>query len=170
MRLSDGGLRLRELRPADIDTALGWYQDPYVLRMSEGPAAQPFDRRRVERMYEVLGSTGELYMIEVPEGDVWRAIGDATLARDTLPIVIGESRYRGKGIGGRVLDLLIGRARELGWSCLEVKHVYAYNEASRRLFLSRCFVQMGTGVEGRDTAYGRYRLDLRAVPSGGTRR
>ncbi len=160
MRLWDGDLRLRELQAADIDTALGWYQDPYVLRMSEGPAAEPFDRQRVERMYAVLGELGELYVIEVPEGDVWRAIGDATLARDTLPIVIGERRYRGKGIGGRVLDLLIGRARQLGWPRLEVKHVYAYNEASRRLFLSRGFVQAGTGVEGVDTAYERYRLEL----------
>ncbi len=158
--LVDGELRLRAFRPADADTALAWYQDPFVLRMSEGPGAEPFDSDRVARMYATLGRIGELYMIEVREGDHWRTIGDATLGRNTLPIVIGASEYRGKGIGGRVLDLLIARARELGWPCLQVRHIYPYNEASRRLFLSRGFTPAESEADQRGTPSGRYRLEL----------
>ena len=160
--LCDGDLRLRTFAPRDVDAALGWYQDPLVLRMSEGSDAVPFDRLRVERMYAYLARIGELYMIEVREDSQWRTIGDVTLAKDTLPIVIGEAEYRGRGIGGRVLDLLIARARALGWSSLHLKHIYTYNERSRRLFLSRGFTLVASGVDGHGRPSERYRLELSA--------
>ncbi len=129
--------------------------------MSEGPNVPPFDRARVVRMYEYLASAGELYLIEVREDGIWRAVGDVTLAQDTLPIVIGERAFRGRGIGGRVLDLLIGRARELGWGHLEAKHIFTYNEASRRLFTGRGFQWTEAGVDAEGRAFDRYRLQLR---------
>lgn len=79
--LQDGDLRLRPCDLArDADVALPWYRDPEVLRMSEGPDALAFDRARVVRMYECLASAGELYLIEVRDEGIWRAVGDVTLA------------------------------------------------------------------------------------------
>jgi RimJ/RimL family protein N-acetyltransferase len=85
-------------------------------------------------MYETLASVGELYIIEVQTSSGWQAIGDAALCPDALPIVIGDSAYRSRGFGGRVLRLLIARARALGWPKLTVKGVFTYNDRARRLY------------------------------------
>lgn len=161
LMLQDGDLRLRSCDAVrDVDAALPWYRDPEVLRMSEGTGALPFDRERVARMYLHLASVGELYMIEVRDETSWRTVGDVTLAQDTLPIVIGETNYRGRGLGGRVLDLLIGRAKALGWDHLQAKHVFTYNEPSRRLFSSRGFRPTERGVDAHGRHFVRYRLQL----------
>lgn len=156
--LTDGTVRLRPYDEAmDPDRALPWYQDPETLALSEGPGTAPFDRERVLRMYQVLGRIGELYMIEVREGDGWVLVGDVTLAPDTLPIVIGEKAYRQRGIGSKVMDLMVGRARELGLPYLEAKHIWASNEPSRRLFERAGFHPVAHGVEPDGTPYVRYR-------------
>gem|GEM_PF-491974 len=138
-----------------------WYSDPEVLKMSED-GADPYDLAQIRRMYRSLAGQGELYVIEIQDagGRQWRPIGDAALLPDDLPIVIGETRYRSRGIGGRVLDMLISRARELGWPAVQAKRVLAENQRSRRLFLSRGFWVDGfeTGDSGR--RYHRLRLAL----------
>lgn len=159
--LTDGTVRLRPYNEAvDPDRALPWYQDPEMLALSEGPGTAPFDRQRVVRMYRILDRIGELFMIEVRDGDRWVAVGDVTLAQETLPIVIGEKAYRRRGIGSRVLGLLIGRARELGFPSLEAKHIWEFNEASRRLFERAGFQPVATGEEPDGTRYVRYRRVL----------
>lgn len=160
-------MRLRPYDEAeDVDRALPWYRDPETLALSEGPGTPPFDRKRVLRMYQILDRIGELYMIEVREGERWVPVGDVTLARDTLPIVIGERAYRHRGIGSRALGLLVGRARDLGFPSLEAKHIWEWNHASRRLF-ERCgFRAVATGEEPDGTRYVRYRLTLGSDPGG----
>ena len=159
--LQDADLRLRPLDPRrDVPAACRWYRDPHVLLMSEGPDERPFGRERVERMYAHLSAIGEVYVIEVREDDRWKPIGDATLAPDTLPIVIGDAGYRGRGLGARVLSLLIGRAQNLGWTSLQAKHIYAYNEPSRRLFRRHGFALVAEGVDERGRAWERYRLQI----------
>lgn len=158
--LTDGVVRLRPRREGDVETALAWYRDPHVLKMSEGTGATPFDRPRVERMYAILEDIGELYMIEVLDGGRWVTVGDVTLARSTLPVVIGEAAFRGRGVGGRVLDLLIARARALGWSRLEVKGIHTYNRASQALCESRGFKPAGSRTDESGRTLLRYSLDL----------
>jgi hypothetical protein len=115
MKLQDGLLRLRlAVLPDDVALALPWYVDPEVLYPSEGAGTPPCDATAVERIYRNLASHGELYLIEVHEPAGWRAIGDAALCLDSVPIVIGEAGCRSQGLGTRVLFLLIHRARELG--------------------------------------------------------
>ena len=133
--LEDGDLRLRPAKlPDDISIAVVWYQDPEVLYYSEGKDVAPYDYKIVEKMYNTLASTGELYIIEIFVNNKWLPIGDATLSKDSLPIVIGEKEYRSRGFGKRVLRLLIKRAKELGLGRLRVKGVYEYNERAKRLF------------------------------------
>ena len=145
--LADGSLRLRPIcLPDDIALALPWYSDPEVLLNSEGPGTRPYDALLVEKMYRRIAAQGELYIIEVsaswgwrdggacPGGEAWSAIGDAALLADALPLVIGDPAWRGRGLGKRVLQLLIKRARALSWDRVRVKEVYAHNHRAQKLF------------------------------------
>ncbi len=166
--LPDGDLRLRPVSlPGDSEVAWAWYQDVETLALSERPGTEPMSRDRVARMYQYLAAHGEFYIIELRDEDgagvngSWRPIGDVMLAPDTLPIVIGDPSARRRGIGRRVLALLIARARQLGWPTLQAKEIWLYNEGSRRLFQSAGFVLTATGVDPGGQPYERYRLDLR---------
>ena len=69
---------------------------------------------------------GEVYFIE------FKPIG----CTDYLPIVIGDKKFRGQGIGKKVVLSLIERAKQLGFSYLEVAEIYDDNAGSRKLFES----------------------------------
>jgi L-amino acid N-acyltransferase YncA len=162
MALTDGVVRLSRWDPAngDVAEALDWYGDPDVLYYSEGADASPFSIERVRNMYRILHDTGELYLIEVQENGQWKRIGDVTLAAHTLPIVIGDAAWRSRGVGSRVLRLLIGRARELGWESLTAKSIWDDNLKSRRLFESVGFRLVESAVDATGRPYGRYVLTL----------
>lgn len=128
----DDGLRLRCYDGAH-GFALPWYQDAETLWLVDG-CREPYDEEKLARMYRYLDAQGELYWIEVREGDAWRPIGDVTFWPEDMPIVIGEKTYRGRGIGGRVIRALVERGRSLGFPALMVQEIYRYNAASRRCF------------------------------------
>ena len=133
-------LRLRRVAAEEYEqVALPWYQDPEVLRFSEG-GEPPYDRARVRRMYDALSTKGELYLIELREPGGWRAVGDAALLPDDVPIVIGRPEDRSRGLGGEVLQLLLRRARALGWTELHVGAIDPANIRSRRMFERAGFV------------------------------
>ena len=143
MNLTDKNLRLRPAKlPEDIITALPWYQDAEVLYFSEGKGVSPYDYKIVERMYRFFVEKCEFYIIEIRTKNKWIPIGDAGLCRDSLPIVIGRKDKRSKGVGKRVLHMLIERARALGWEELQVS-VYTYNERARRLYEGAGFDLIG---------------------------
>ncbi|MEO3946454.1 YfiT family bacillithiol transferase [Gorillibacterium sp. CAU 1737] len=155
------GLRLRPFRyPEDCSTALPWYQDKEVLYYSEGKTDGTYDLEVLERMYAYLLTIGEVCLIEVREGENWRAIGDATLSEEDLPIVIGVPDYRSKGIGAQVVRAFIERAKELGLPKLNVRQIYSYNERSRKLFVSLGFRAVDQGVDGNGIRYERFELEL----------
>jgi GNAT superfamily N-acetyltransferase len=138
----DAELRLRRFAgEADVDLAWPWYRDPETVALVDGPGSPTYARDRVAAMYEALSAQGEVYLIErwTPDGD-WEAVGDVTLAPDTLPIVIAPG-CRGRRIGRRVMLRLVDRARALGWTELHVREVYPCNEASHRLFTGLGFVR-----------------------------
>ena len=106
-----------------------------VYYNSEGiddPADIP-DERYVRDMYEYLSNHGELYFIEVLEDGKFIAIGDVTLKAENIPIVIGVSRYRGVGIGTKVMRAILQRAKEIGITKIHGSTIYDYNIASQRL-------------------------------------
>ena len=142
--LQAGAIRLRRVAADEyVDVALPWYQDAEVLRFSEG-GEPPYDRARMRRMYDALTAQGELYLVELfePETspDGWRAIGDAALLPDDVPIVLGRPEDRGRGLGAQVLQLLVQRARALGWRELNAGTIDPANHRSRRMFERAGFV------------------------------
>ena len=147
--LHNHDVRLRPLvLPNDIDLALPWYQDPELLYYSEGGAgAVPYDADVVEKMYRYLLNKGEVFIIEVQTTDGWVAVGDIALCSNCLPIEIGNAQYRSKGIGGKVLDLIIDHARSQGRETLLVNGIYTFNERSHRLFKSRGFSDLKRYVD-----------------------
>lgn len=141
IELSRGkGVRLRRAEVEEYErVALPWYQDPEVLQLSEG-GETPYDRAQIRRMFEVLSGKGELYLIDVQDGAGWRVVGDAALIPEDVPIVIGRPEDRSRGIGAEVLQLLLLRARALGWTEVRASGIVPANHRSRRLFERAGFV------------------------------
>ena len=134
----DHSLRLRKYNGV-YDFALAWYQDEETVYLVDGKK-DPYTMPRLKGMYEYLNDAGELYFIEVLENDTYKPIGDVTFWQEDMPIVIGDSSYRGKGIGRKVISALIERGKELGYGHLEIGEIYDWNEGSRRCFKSVGFV------------------------------
>lgn len=151
----DPYLRLRHYTD-DCPFALDWYQEEETLLLVDA-VNRPYDLERLYRMYHYLQDRGEVYFIEVKpyDGAGYMPIGDVSLLLNDLPIVIGDKSFRGKGIGTRVVEALIARARELGLPYLEVAEIYGYNTGSQKLFHHCGFQVVGDTKKGH-----RYRLML----------
>ncbi len=129
---------------ADFAIALPWYQDAELVRLVDGPDAKPYDTvKKLAGMYTYLDSHGELYWIEELQNGKFAPVGDVTLQREDMPIVLGPASCRGRGIGKAVIRALILRAKALGWDHAAVHEIYSYNTASQKLFLSCGFREAG---------------------------
>ena len=144
--LVDEGLRLRR-SDGNYEFAYAWYQDPETVHLVDG-VWEPYTREKLAAMYTWLDQHGELYFIEVREGETWLPIGDVTFGQEDMPIVIGEKAYRGRGIGKKVVEKLVERGRQLGYEFLRVKEIYDYIEASRGLFEAVGFRPTGRTAKG----------------------
>ena len=111
------------------------YQNPVVYQNSEGI----FDESRipnldyVKGMCTYLAKVGELYYIEVKENDIFILIGDVTVKAENPPIAIWADACRGKGIGKLVMQAVIDRLKELGFTKITGSTVYQWNTASQKL-------------------------------------
>lgn len=166
--LADDDLRLRPVRiPDDVALAVPWYRDPDVLHLAQGEETDTWDAAMVERMYREMATRCEVFIIEVTVGGTWLAVGDAAACPTAgTPIVIGEREWRSRGLGRRVLALLVGRAQTLGWSKMVVSGVFVDNERARRLYEGAGF--RITGQTGEDTVRPMWKMELSlaAQPSG----
>src|SRR5690606_8682858 len=90
----------------------------------------------------------------------WMPIGDVTLSQETIPIVIGDAEYRSKGIGTLVIKELIEMAKKAGWSELNVKQVFDYNERSHRMFISLGFAVTNEDIDEDGNRVRRYSMTL----------
>ena len=139
-------LRLRRFDDC-FDFAFDWYQDEETVWLVDG-VRRPYSRETLGNMYHYLDKHGELYFIEALEDGAWKPIGDVCFSREDMPIVIGETAYRGKDVGKKVIAALIQRGRELGYETLHVADIYAWNTASRRCFESMAFRECGKTEKG----------------------
>ena len=130
-------LRLRKFDGV-YDFAFDWYQDEETVYLVDG-VRKKYSQETLKCMYEYLDKQGELYFIEVLEGDTFKPIGDVTFWQMDMPIVIGDKAYRGKGIAKQVIGALIQRGKLLGYTELYVNEIYEFNIASRKCFESMSF-------------------------------
>lgn len=142
-------IRLRKPEKEEWKKAIPWYSDREVMLMSEGISEGNYKIQDINRMYEHLDKVGELYFIEILESNSeWRAIGDATFSETSLPIVIGEEKYRGKGIGKDIITKFIEIARKIEIKELNVKEIYHNNMRSQRLFKGLGFEELERNEKG----------------------
>lgn len=115
-----------------------WYQDDIVRKFSEGitDPDKRLDESWVAKKLNSLNNNGELYFIEVLENNDYVAIGDVTLLENNPPIEIGVEKYRGCGIGKKVMTALVKRAKEIGIKKIYNTGCYEDNYASQRMLLS----------------------------------
>lgn len=129
------------------DFALPWYSDPETLRLIGSPPT-PYTLEKIADMYEYLERKGELYFIEILEEQRWLPIGDVTFCHDDMPILIGEKRFRSQGTGKAVVNALVQRGKELGYTELYVEDIYDFNTASIKCFTSAGFIPYRKTPEG----------------------
>lgn len=136
-------LRLRRY-DGRYNLLLPGYQDPVVYQNSEGI----FDESKiptleyVRNLCEYLCAAGELYFIEVREGDAFRPIGDVTIMDENPPIAIWFEEYRHRGIGTQVMRAVIERLRSLGYPKIRGSRVFQWNLASQRMHEKLGFIQV----------------------------
>ena len=131
-------LRLIVPDEQDWTIALTWYSNPKILYFSEGIPLEEsivYTIETITKMYKYLGSIGILYFIQIKEKDKWISIGDATVASSNMPIMLGDEKYWGIGIGKKVLVKLLELAKENKIQKVNI-NIYKYNERSKRLYLS----------------------------------
>ncbi len=133
----DDALRLKKFETIPEEAFL-WYQDVELVYLVDG-VKRPYSRETLENMYGYLNKHGELYIIEALENGGFKPIGDVSFWQEDMPIVIGDPHYRSKGLGRKVIAVLVNRGRELGWESLGVEQIYHYNVASRKCFESQGF-------------------------------
>lgn len=143
----DKNIRLRRVASVEWEKALLWYQNKTIMKHVIGNEEKIYQMDDIKRMYEHLDAIGELYFIEYLEEE-WISIGDVTLARTMIPIVIGHDNYFGIGIGKKVILSLIERAQSIGLQKLIVSDIYHDNIRSKRLFTSLGFTKTGDTLNG----------------------
>lgn len=126
-----------------LATVYPWYIDPLVYQNSEGLNKAP-DFMYVCRMYRYLTQVGEMYLIEVKnDSNNWEPVGDVCVKADNLPIVVGNAKYRRKGISKLVLRAALERAQGLGYDYIRGSEIYTSNMASIALHESLGYVRTG---------------------------
>jgi RimJ/RimL family protein N-acetyltransferase len=94
----------------------------------------------IAKKYNALNNNGELYFIEVYEDDRFIPIGDVTLQENNPPIEIGVAKYRGVGIGTKVMKALVKRAKEIGIPKIYNTGCYEDNYASQKMLENAGFI------------------------------
>lgn len=130
----DNSLRLIKYN-GNYAIALEGYQDPYVYQNSEGifdDSKKP-NMDYIKGMFEWLNNNGELYYIQIREGQNFVFIGDITIKDINPPITIWYEKYRGIGIGTKVMKAVIQRLKDLGYEKIIGTTVYKWNESSQKM-------------------------------------
>lgn len=144
-------VRLRALRPQDLQRLHGWYQTPELWDHLVGDFTPRTETNAVAYMQRWLApSETELRLgIEVdgPEGP--RLVGLAAFSpldlaggSAELHTLIGEASERGRGVGRRAVTALMARGFAMGLTRIDLK-VLETNAAARRIYKSCGFRVIG---------------------------
>ncbi|MCD8107566.1 MAG: GNAT family N-acetyltransferase [Oscillospiraceae bacterium] len=138
------GLRLKRF-DGNIDKMLEGYHDPVVYQNSEGIFDEDKipDMEYITRMCHYLDSVGEMYFIQVLEDSEYTSVGDVTVKPENPPIAIWVDKYRGVGIGSKVMTAVISRLSSLGYKKITGSIVYKWNVASQKMHERLGFSRVG---------------------------
>lgn len=136
--MDNARLTLRFATPADIELLFSWQTDPETRRFSRTKLSPTMAEHRAWAKRYFADPEKGLLIVESDEGPVgslrldWRdAEGDAEIS------IVVSPKFRGRGIGQRMLRLLQG----IGIGSRMFGHVEAENAASRAAFLKAGFRQ-----------------------------
>jgi len=114
-----------------------------VLRVAELEAESFGSPWQAETFRRLLGRTGaELLVVEVGEEVVAYAVLWCILDQGELANIAVDPDWRGRGIGGRLLDHVLDRARNRGVQDLFLE-VRESNRVARDLYVRRGFESIG---------------------------
>ena len=134
----DKGLRLRAF-DGNYSFAAVWYNNPNTVLLVDG-VFEPYSKEQLALMYDVLNKRSEVYFIEVKKENRFVPIGDVAFCKKDFNIVIGDEKYRRKGIGKKVITSLAKRAKNIGYKKLFVREIFDFNVASLACFAACGFV------------------------------
>ncbi len=94
-------------------------------------------------MCKYLENVGEFYFIEVIENGEYVPIGDMTVKPENPPIAIWQEKYRGIGIGTKVMKTVIKILSENGCKKITGTSIFKWNTASQKMHEGLGFVRVG---------------------------
>ncbi len=136
-------LRLRKF-DGNIERMVEGYKDPVVYQNSEGIFDEDKipDINYISGMCKYLENVGEFYFIEVIENGEYVPIGDVTIKSENPPIAIWQEKYRGIGIGTKVMKTVIKRLSALGCKKITGTSIFKWNTASQKMHEGLGFVRV----------------------------
>jgi RimJ/RimL family protein N-acetyltransferase len=178
--LRDGDLVLRPMTEGDWDALLRWNQDPEVLYYSEGARVDAWSLEDVQGIYRDVSEHAYVFIAELAGrriGECWLQEMNLDRILSRLPreldlrridLMIGEKDLWGRGLGTRMIALLVRLAFEqCGADAVFGCEVADHNPRSRRAFERNGFVldqvvPQGPGSKAREA----YDMVLRRKPQG----
>lgn len=97
----------------------------------------------IKGMCKYLENVGELYFIQVFENGEYSSVGDVTVKAENPPIAIWQEKYRGVGIGSKVMKAVIDRLSFLGYKRITGSSVFKWNTSSQRMHERLGFARVG---------------------------
>lgn len=138
------GLRLKKF-DGDFEEMLQGYQDPVVYQNSEGIFEEDKipNREYIKGMCAYLDRVGEFYFIQVLENGEYVSVGDVTIKSENPPIAIWQSKYRGIGLGTKVMKAVMNRLSNLGYEKITGTTIFIWNLESQKMHEKLGFYRVG---------------------------
>ena len=118
---------------------IAWYLDRAVCKQVDN-IDHVYDMEKLKTMYRYLKNEGECYYIKYKENGRWRLIGDISLYRGKIAVVIARP-WQNRHLGRACVRALLERAKCVGCKQVEAE-IYPFNLQSRKMFLSVGFVRV----------------------------
>lgn len=148
--LSNSKIRLTAVKEEDLGTIENWLNDVEFLRYYDMIPAVPYNRKAVAEFIDSFHNSNERYIFAIRPIDSNNIIGVAGFDQiiwsnmvATVFIGIGNTDYKGKGLGKEAMSLLLDFGfNELNFYRLQL-NVIAYNEKAIKLYEGQGFVKEG---------------------------
>lgn len=152
--LSHGDIKLRAMEPDDLDFLFVWENDESSWDVSN--TVVPYSRHQLE---DYIRNSGDIYssrqlrlvicFSEEPVGLIDLYDFDPHHLRAGIGVLIGNKRFRQKGIASASIKIMIGYAFKHLHLHQLFCHISDTNQSSRKLFENNGFIHSGTLKEWR---------------------